>query len=160
LGASIVTTPTFDIETTIILAQPVDQVWETLVNQGGLKRWLDAQLFVLELDDGGLIELTICRDGTAVDVVGETSLISPSKRLMFTWIERSIQGREWDFPTVVSLEFESHVDGTRMTLLHRGLKRLPPALRESVLAQYRAYWQEKMWRSLPETLLLMQEAGA
>jgi uncharacterized protein YndB with AHSA1/START domain len=149
----------FEIRETASFDLPIENVWDALVVQNGLKRWLNAQLFVLEIDDCGLIEIPFERGGTAVDILGETSFINPNQRLMFTWIERNKLGREWTFPTVVSLEFEPQASGTLMTLSHKGFKWLPLETREEILTQYKHYWHEKMGESLREVVLSGVETG-
>lgn len=153
-------TEALDIQETILLNAPIDEVWASLVDRNGIRPWLAARQFVLEIDDCGLIELAIMRGATAVEVVGETSFLNPPRQLMFTWIERDAQGREWDFPTVVSLAFDPRGDDTQVTLAHRGLKRLPLDTRETTLDQYRQFWQAKMQTDLPATIIQMQEAEA
>lgn len=153
------TTDRLEIRETASFDLPVEEVWDALVVQNGLKRWLNAQLFVLEIDDCGLIEIPFERGGTAVVVLGETSFINPNQRLMFTWIERDKMGREWTFPTVVSLEFESRASGTLVTFSHKGFKWLSSETREEILTQYKHYWHEKMGESLHKVVLSGQEIG-
>lgn len=136
----------FVIRESIILDKPRAAVWEMLVHQNGLKDWLHAQRFVITIDDGGLFETRINRAEKSISVVGETSLINPPEQLMFTWIERDDYGWEWDFPTIVSLQFEARDGCTRFTLSHQGLQRLPENSREEILVEYRAYWHGKMKR--------------
>ncbi len=149
----------FEVQETVHVHESIDRVWDVLVIQNGLKRWLHAQLFVLEIADNGLIEVPFFRDETSIDVVGETSYLNPPHQLMFTWIEQDPYGREWAFPTVVSLAFVSHNGGTRVTLTHKGFQRLPLETREKILAQYKNFWHEKMGKSLQETITIDQETG-
>ncbi len=146
------TVDSFEIQETVKIDEPIDNVWDTLVVQNGLKHWLNARLFVLEIDDNGRIEIPFLRGETAVTIVGDTSFINPPHQLIFTWIEQDEHGREWAFPTVVSLAFIPHNDGTRVTLTHNGFKRLPLKLREKILTQYKNYWHEKMGKSLQEAI--------
>lgn len=136
-------TEPFEVREVIDMDQPIEAVWDGLVTQNGLQRWLDARLFVLEIDDNGRIEIPFVRGDTAVTIVGDTSFINPPQQLIFTWIERDKWGQEWLFPTIVSLELAPQGDGTRMTLAHKGFKRLPTEEREAILSQYQDYWREK-----------------
>lgn len=143
----------FEIQETAKINEPIDKVWDALVTRNGLKHWLNARLFVLQIDDNGRIEIPFLRGDTAVTIVGDTSFINPPHQLIFTWIELDELGREWLFPTSVSLEFVGHNEDTRITLTHKGLKRLPAEIRDEILAQYQDFWREKMGE-LPTTKLI------
>ena len=138
------TSQAFTIRESIHLPESVAAVWDTLVTQQVLQQWLKAKRFVLEIDDSGLIEIPFQREGKALDVLGETSLLYPPQQLIFTWIERDEIGREWMFPTIVVLDFESVSDGSQLTLTHKGFERLPLEERAKILTHYRDYWREKL----------------
>ncbi len=65
---------------------------------------------------GGRFRIVMRVGDTTVPIEGEYTAIDPHQRLMFTWLSDTA-GKA----STVELGFESHKEGTLVTLLHRGL---------------------------------------
>jgi uncharacterized protein YndB with AHSA1/START domain len=124
----------------ITIPAPLDQVWEFLMNEEKMKRWLDAKAFVIDVYEGGNIEIPLTFDGEDCFVEGEMALIVPHKKFEFTWIERNAFGETWFNNTMVRIELEPNEMDTKLTLRHDGFKYLPDDIQEAVYHKYRAFW--------------------
>jgi uncharacterized protein YndB with AHSA1/START domain len=66
--------------------------------------------------------------------MGRVLAWEPGKRLVFRYSNVHLPP---DPPTEVEVRFEATSDGTRVTLEHRGLDRMPPAVAAS--------WERRAW---------------
>jgi hypothetical protein len=100
----------------------------------GPHSWNDpARAVGIRFENGRLVELW--DDGGRYEM-GRVIAWVPGRRLAFVY--RSVQLPLDD--TVVEVRFEDAPAGTRVTLEHRGLERLPP--------DHRARWEERAWARL------------
>ena len=82
---------------------------------------------------GSLRELH--RDGGSYEM-GRVLVWEPGRRLVFRYSNVHLPP---DPPTEVEVRFEPVAEGTRVTLEHRGLERMPPAIAAS--------WEERAWKT-------------
>ncbi len=132
-----------DIQQEISVPLPIKTVWDYLVNQDGLKVWFGAEHFVIDPYQGGQISIPFSRGDDTIQVVGDTGLLITYKKLVFTWIERDSKGKEWFYPTLVTIEFNEVDDGTRIRISHSGFQRLPSGIRDDVIERYKAFWRDE-----------------
>jgi hypothetical protein len=119
-----------------------------------MKEWLQADDFVIDIDEGGNIEIPLTFGEEQYLIEGEIGLIMPNKKFTFTWIERDSLGEAWFNNTTVTIELEECEAGTRLTLIHDGFQYLPTDIRPAALKRYRQFWgMEGFWERL-ETLLV------
>ena len=100
--------------------------------EGGRYSWNVPERAVgIRFEGGRLLELH--DDGDAYEM-GRVSVWEPGERLAFAY--RSVHLPD-ELATEVEVRFEAAGEGTRVTLEHRGLDRLPPD-------EY-ARWQDRAW---------------
>ena len=131
-------TDQLEIRQEILITAAREVVWDYLVNQNGLQAWLNADICILDIVEGGQI-LVPCPE-EKIQIVGETALMMPPEKLSISWIERRNDGTEWMFPTFVHLELKASDSSTLLTLTHTGFNHLPSQVQESTCAKYAAYW--------------------
>ena len=66
--------------------------------------------------------------------VGSVVVCDPPERIVFTW-----RTADWEGETEVDVTFSRRVDGTRVSLVHRGFERLGP-MGPDVAAKFRGGW--------------------
>lgn len=129
-----------------VIAVPRDRVFDAWLDPSSLARWMSPRpgsTATAEVDRrvGGTFRIVMSHGEGAVEHTGEYLLIERPSRLSFTWISVNTDDR----PTVVTVEFLPHGDGTELVLTHRGL---PP----SRVAAHRNGWGEIV-RKLGATLV-------
>ena len=129
------------VEQSLDIPASIDQVWDFLLNQDGLSVWFNADKFLVDVYDGGEIEIPFPFAGRGYCVIGETALILPLERFTFTWIEQDDTGDRWFMNTTVNLYLVESEGGTQLTLIHDGFKYLPVQIRDEVYRRYISYWQ-------------------
>ena len=131
------------LEITLLVELPVlpEELWAFLITGDGLKQWLKAKTFIIDLEEGGQIDIPFSRGGRQYHIVGESGLLRHNQRFDFTWIERDDKGREWFTPTVVTLQLSTAEDGTTFSIAHKGFKYLPAPGNRRIHTQYVEFWQ-------------------
>ena len=97
---------TLQIIQEITIPAPVEQVWRFLMTEDNMKQWLHANEFVIDVYEGGNIDIPISFDGEEYLVEGEIGLIIPNKKFVFTWIEHDAFGNAWFNNTSVTIDLE------------------------------------------------------
>ena len=130
----------FEIQQEIMIPTSPDVVWDYLINQDGLKIWLQADTFLIDIIEGGKISIPFQEGDRRWQVVGETALILPHEKFAFSWIERDEYGDEWFNATFVTLALNPSGESTQLTLTHSGLKNLSEDIRDDAHQRCLAYW--------------------
>ena len=126
----------------ITILAPLGQVWAFLMDGEKMKRWLKANEFVIDVNEGGKIEIPLSFDGEKCFVEGEIGLVIPHQKFVFTWLERNAYGETWFNNTMVTILLEEKGAKTKLTLIHDGFKYLPIGMQTAVFQKYRAFWEE------------------
>jgi uncharacterized protein YndB with AHSA1/START domain len=133
-----------NLEITLLIELPVvpEKLWSFLINGDGIKQWLKAKTFIIDLEEGGQIDIPFSRGGRQYRIVGESGLLRHNQRFDFTWIERDDKGREWFTPTVITLLLTPTGNGTSFSIAHKGFKYLPAPGNQRIHAQYVEFWHD------------------
>lgn len=126
----------------IFIPVPIDRVWEFLMNEEEMRNWFDAEAFVIDIVEGGKIEIPFSYGGEQCLIVGEIGLILPQEKFAFTWIERDRYGESWFNNTTVTVKLKENDVGTMFTLIHDGFNYLPKEIQASAYEKYQAFWGE------------------
>jgi len=126
----------------ITIPAPIEKVWAFLLDEQKMKRWLNANAFVIDVYGGGKIEIPLSFAGEACLVEGEFGLVIPYQKLAFTWLERDAYGERWFNNTMVTISLAENGAETKVTLVHDGFKYLPVGVRTAVYQKYQAFWEE------------------
>jgi uncharacterized protein YndB with AHSA1/START domain len=124
----------------ISIPAPIQQVWQFLMNESNMKRWFGADEFLIDIIEGGKVEIPLKIKGEKVLIEGEIGLILPMEKFAFTWIERDILGEAWFNNTTVTIGLEDGENLTVVSLEHDGFKYLPEDTRLSVYNKYAEFW--------------------
>jgi uncharacterized protein YndB with AHSA1/START domain len=124
----------------INIPAPIQQVWQFIMNETNMKRWFGADEFLIDIIEGGKVEIPLTINGEKVLIEGEIGLIMPKEKFVFTWIERDIFGEAWFNNTTVTIGLEDVDNQTIVSLEHDGFKYLPEDTRLSVYNKYSAFW--------------------
>jgi uncharacterized protein YndB with AHSA1/START domain len=130
------------VEGSIFIPTSLDHVWDYLLNRDGLMHWFNANEFVIDVYEGGEIEIPFPFAGDGYHIIGETALIIPKERFAFTWIEQDADGDRWFMNTIVNLYLAEREGGTQLNLIHEGFKYLPIEIRDRVYSRYVSFWGE------------------
>jgi uncharacterized protein YndB with AHSA1/START domain len=136
----------------ITIPVPVKNVWKFLMSESNMKSWFEADEFVIDIIEGGKIEIPLSIGGDECHIEGEIGLILPMEKFAFTWIERDSSGDAWFNNTTVTFRLEEKKNKTHFTLIHDGFKYLPEDQLEDIFERYQTFWKEgrllKRFRSL------------
>lgn len=124
----------------ITIPAPTEQVWQFLMNESDMKSWFGADEFMIDIIEGGKVEIPLTLDGEKVLIEGEIGLVKPMEKFAFTWIERDLLGDAWFNNTTVTIGLETIGHHTRVILEHDGFKYLPEEIRTSVYKKYSSFW--------------------
>lgn len=141
------------ITRTMTVSASIDQVWEFLLSDAKMKQWFNADDFVIDVYEGGKIEIPLTITDKKVLIEGTIGLILPKEKFVFTWIERDRFGDTWFNNTTVNIELEAKADQTRLTLTHDGFKYLPENLQDEIVEKYQAFWENSGILERMQTLL-------
>jgi uncharacterized protein YndB with AHSA1/START domain len=119
-----------------VIGVPREQVFDAWLDPSSLARWMrpsPGSTATAEVDPrvGGTFRIAMIHGEGSVEHTGEYLVIERPSRLSFTWISVNTDHT----PTVVTVEFLQHDDGTELVLTHRRL----PASR---VAAHRNGWRE------------------
>jgi uncharacterized protein YndB with AHSA1/START domain len=131
---------TLEVTKTILIPTPVSQVWRFLMNEEKMKVWLNADEFVIDMEDGGKIEFPLAFGQQKYLIIGEISILLLEKKYTFIWRERDSFGDEWFNCTTVSFDLEENENGTLFKLVHNGFKYLPPEVQHQIHKRYEDFW--------------------
>ena len=110
----------------ITIPVPLEQVWDFIMDQSNMKAWFGADEFVIDIVEGGKVEIPLMIAGEKCLIEGEIGLILPKEEFAFTWIERNIYGEAWFNNTTVTIHLEDVENQTVVSFEHDGFKYLPP----------------------------------
>jgi uncharacterized protein YndB with AHSA1/START domain len=129
----------------ITIPVPIENVWEFLMSEPNMKNWFEADEFVIDIIEGGKIEIPLSIGGEECLIEGEIGLILPMEKFAFTWIA-------WFNNTTVTFKLEEEKNKTNFTLVHGGFQYLPEDQLEYIFEKYQTFWKEgrllKRFRSL------------
>ena len=120
----------------------LDTIWDFLLSEEKMKRWFNAEKFVIDAMAGGEIKIPVSFQGKEWLVKGEIGLVLPKTKFVFTWLERDKLGDRWFNNTIVTIHLEEFASGTQLRLVHDGFKYLPEEIQKEVHHKYLVYWQE------------------
>jgi uncharacterized protein YndB with AHSA1/START domain len=124
----------------ITIPIPIERVWEFLMSESNMKNWFEADEFVIDIIEGGKIEIPLSIGGDECLIEGEIGLILPMEKFAFTWIERDSSGDAWFNNTTVTIVLEEIKSSTKLTLVHDGFKYLPDEILSPVYNKYMDFW--------------------
>jgi uncharacterized protein YndB with AHSA1/START domain len=130
-----------EISQEIFIPIPVDQVWNFLMDQNQMKNWFRADKFVIDIWEGGEIEIPISFGDYECHAIGEIGLVLPKRKFAFVWRERDEFGDEWFNTTTVTLNLEEKNNGSHVKLVHSGFTYLPKEIQQETLHRYSVYWK-------------------
>lgn len=133
-------TNSLEVTQEIMIPAPVNRVWRFLMDAEKMKAWLNADKFVIDMSDGGKIEIPLSFGDEAYLIIGEFSILLREERYTFVWRERDSFGDEWFNCTTVSFNLEGEEKGTCLRLVHTGFQYLPPEMQESIHQRYENFW--------------------
>lgn len=131
-----------EVRQEIHLPFELDRVWEFLLSEERMKRWFNAEKFVIDAIEGGEIKIPLSFQGKEWFVVGEIGLILPKKKFVFTWMERDKGGYCWVNNTILTIYLAEVESGIQLGMVHDGFKYLPEEIQKEVHQKYADYWRE------------------
>lgn len=134
------TTEVLKITHKATIAAPLDQVWNFFVDQDQMKNWFRADKFIIDIWEGGEIEIPFSYNDYKCQVIGEIGLVLPKSKFAFMWRERDKFGKEWFNTTTVTLHLEEIDNGTQVKVVHSGFNYLPLEIQQDTLDRYTVYW--------------------
>jgi hypothetical protein len=120
----------------------VDQVWNFFIDQHQMKKCFRADKFVIDIWEGGEIEISLSIGDYERHAIGENDLVLPKNQFAFVRRERDDLGDEWFSTTTVPLYLEEKEYGTHVKLVHHGFKYLPPEIQQDTHHRYSVYGNE------------------
>jgi uncharacterized protein YndB with AHSA1/START domain len=144
------------IKQTIRIPAPIDRVWQFLMNEENMKNWFNADEFVIDIIEGGKVEIPLIIEGEKVWIEGEIGLILPEEKFAFTWLERDVLGDAWFNNTTVTIGLVKAGKYTSLTLEHDGFKYLPEEDRIAVYNKYSSFWDRDGMLQRLRSLILNQ----
>ena len=124
----------------LFIPTAIEDVWTFLMNEEKMKDWLNADAFVIDMSDGGKIEIPLSFGDEEVLILGEFSILLFEEKYAFVWRERDIFGDEWFNCTIVNFDLEKKENGTLLKLSHDGFKYLPSHLQKQIHQRYTDFW--------------------
>ena len=131
-----------DLEVTleILIPAPKTQVWHFFMNAEKMKTWLGADEFVIDMTDGGKIEIPLSFRDQEYLIIGEFSILLFEERYAFVWREQDQFGDEWFNCTTVIFDIEEKDGSTLVRFEHNGFKYLPAETRDGIYQRYLEFW--------------------
>jgi uncharacterized protein YndB with AHSA1/START domain len=133
------------IEKDVLIAAPVERVWELITTAEHLGRWFGDAGAEIDLRPGGALVLRWQRDGP---VHGRVEAVEPPRRFAFRWV---LAGEPAADPTPANstlTEFTLDVEGeaTRVTVVESGFDGLDveAADRATLLASHTSGWDAEL----------------
>src|SRR3954451_11281361 len=138
-------TDTNRIEREILIAAPVERVWEVITRPEHLGRWFGNAGAEVDLRPGGRLALRWRERGTAY---GRVEVVEPPRRFAYRWM-MSWELRDEPTPansTLVDFTLAPEGDGTRVVVVESGFAGLdlPAAERAERCAGHGRGWVEEL----------------
>jgi uncharacterized protein YndB with AHSA1/START domain len=118
------------VERSITIAASIQDVWQLLATQEGMRLWLDPEIEI-EMVIGGS-HRHVNKEANQL-ITGKVLEIIPEKLLSLSWFE---EGTDWIFPTKLTFTLEETAEGTCVRSCHEGFEQIGKANWEST---YQAY---------------------
>ena len=115
------------IERTVMVSASLEQVWEALTTEEGMKAWF-GDIAIMDVRPGGKALFGWSDDGQSFDAVIET--VEPYTRFAFRWAANADTTVEEGPATLVEFVMDSEEDGTRITVIESGFASFPDDVRE------------------------------
>jgi uncharacterized protein YndB with AHSA1/START domain len=140
-----VSTQTDRIETDVLIAAPVERVWELITKPEHVGRWFGDAGAEIDLRPGGRWSMTFQDHGT---IHGRVEAVEPPHRFTYRWL--STMGVQ-DEPTpgnstLTEFRLVAEGDGTRVVVVESGFDALDadPAVRTEKLASNTKGWAAEL----------------
>ena len=134
-------TETDRIETDVLIAAPVEHVWDLITSPEHVGSWFADAGAEIDLRPGGALSLSWREHGT---VRGRVEVVEPPRRFAFRWLSDVGAEAEPASGNSTLAEFRLAVegDGTRVTVVETGFDGLDaePAERTAALASHTRGW--------------------
>jgi uncharacterized protein YndB with AHSA1/START domain len=134
------------IETDVLIAAPVERVWELITTADHLGRWFGDAGAAIDLRPGGALSLNWKDDDTVVH--GRVEAVEPPHRFAYRWV---LTGRPGAEPTpanstLTEFTLAAEGDGTRVAVVESGFAGLDveAAERATLLASHTTGWEAEL----------------
>ena len=139
-----------------ICNKSIEEVYAFFLDQKNLLRMFGADVFEIEIIEGGEIVIPVDINGVKSTILGEMTLLIPNERFSFSWNEKQGRRERWSTPTMVNFFFNKGKDGTEIRLEHTGFEYLPQDEQQEVFDRYKIYWEtsgvlQKIVRGIEES---------
>ena len=133
------------IETDVLIAAPLERVWELVTSAEHVGRWFADAGAEVELRPGGALSLSWRKHGT---FHGRVEVVEPPHRFAF----RRVSAVESEAPptpansTLAEFTLDAHGDGTRVAVVETGFAGLDadPDARTAALASHTRGWTAEL----------------
>src|SRR5215207_1038219 len=129
------------IERDVLIAAPVERVWELITTAEHLGHWFADGGAEIDLRPGGAMSLTWQRQGT---VHGRVETVEPPHRFAYRWVHRrdSLEEASPANSTLTEFTLAAEGDGTRVSVVESGFDALDldEAARAELFASHARGW--------------------
>lgn len=136
---------TDSIEATVLVAVPVERVWDLVTRPEHLGRWFGDAGAEVDLRPGGELTMTWARHGT---VRGRVEAVEPPRRFAFRWLAamRSTAEPTPANSTLAEFTLSPEGDGTRVRVVESGFAGLAvdPSERTELLRSHTRGWTDEL----------------
>jgi uncharacterized protein YndB with AHSA1/START domain len=133
------------IEREVVIAAPVERVWELITSGEHVGRWFADAGARIDLRPGGAMSLTWREHGT---VHGRVETVDPPRRFAFRWVLTTDEEAEPTPANSTLCEFtlRSEGEGTRVAVVESGFEALDAeaARRAELLAGHTSGWEAEL----------------
>ena len=138
-------TQTDRIERDVLIAAPVDRVWELITSAEHVGRWFGDAGAEIDLRPGGALSLSWREHGTCY---GRVEAVEPPHRFAYRWLS-TIGSRAEPAPgnsTLTEFTLAAEGEATRVAVVESGFDALDgdPAERTAALASHTRGWAEEL----------------
>jgi uncharacterized protein YndB with AHSA1/START domain len=139
------TVQTDRIERDVLIAAPVERVWELITSAEHMGRWLGDAGAEIDLRPGGKLSLSWREHGTHY---GRVEAVEPPRRFVYRWLAQ-IDAQEEPTPansTLTEFTLTAEGDGTRVAVAESGFDGLDvdPASRGATFASHTRGWTAEL----------------
>ena len=138
-------TETDRIETDVLIAAPLQRVWDLITSAEHLGSWFGNAGAEIDLRPGGALSLSWTEFGT---FHGRVEAVEPPHRVAYRWLSRKDTRVEPtpDNSTLVEFTLAAEGEGTRVAVVESGFDGLDvdPAERAEALASHTTGWDKEL----------------
>jgi uncharacterized protein YndB with AHSA1/START domain len=133
------------IERDVLIAAPLERVWELITTAEHLGRWFGDAGAEIDLRPGGALSLSWREHGT---VRGRVEAVEPPRRVAYRWVATGASGAEPTPANSTLIEFTlaAETGGTRVVVVESGFDGLgvDPQERAAALASHTEGWAAEL----------------